>query len=229
VVSTAGFRRHLELIRSRGYTLVSMTEALRLVESGLGGRGQYVCVTFDDGRLDNLLNAWPILREFDATAHFFVSTGLIGASASSPRNGVVDRYLTVEHLRKMLAEGASVGSHGRSHTDLTTLDARAIGEELATSRGELEALLDVRVLSYAYAYARYDRRILQQMRAAGYRYGFTINTGTVARADEITRFTLPRNVIRSGVDDPENAPLIQGGMDFAHPYSTLKRRVRFWR
>jgi peptidoglycan/xylan/chitin deacetylase (PgdA/CDA1 family) len=229
VVSTAGFRRHLELMRSRAYTIVSMTDALQLIESGLGGRGQYVCVTFDDGRLDNFLNAWPILREFNATAHFFVSTGLIGASVPSVRNGYVDRFLTVEQLRTMLAEGASIGSHGRSHRDLTTLDARTIGQELAGSRCELEAMVGVPVLSYAYAYARYDRRVLQQMRSAGYRHGFTINTGAVARADEVTRFTLSRNVIRSGADEPENALLIQGGLDFARPYSTLKRRLGVWR
>ena len=229
VVSIAGFRRHLELIRWRGYTIVSMTDALRLIESSLAGRGQYVCVTFDDGRLDNVLNAWPILREFDATAHLFVSTRLIGTSAPSARKGVVDRYLTVEQLRTMVAEGASLGSHGRSHADLTTLDSRTIGEELAESRRELEALFGARVLSYAYAYARYDRRVLQQMRSAGYRHGFTINTGTVVRTDEVTRYTLPRNVMRSGVDDPENALVIQGGMDFARSYSALKRRLGFRR
>lgn len=226
-VSTAEFGRHLALIRSCGYTVVSMADGLRLLETDLGGRGQYVCITFDDGRLDNFLHAWPLLRSAGASAHFFVTSELVGTSTPSARDGYMDRYMSVDHLRTMVAQGASIGSHGRSHRDLTTLDPRTIREELTESRRELEALLGGKVLSFAYAYARYNRRVLEQIGLAGYRHGFTINTGTAFRVDEVSRFTLPRNVIRSGGNDPENELVIQGGMDFAQSYSAFKRRLRF--
>jgi len=227
VISTTGFRRHLELIRSSGYAVVSMPDALRLIERGEGRRGQYVCLTFDDGRLDNRINAWPILREFGFSAHFFVSSGLVGTSQPGAASGLLDRYMSALDLRTIIAEGASVGSHGRSHRDLTTLDAGTLDEELAGSRAVLERLLGVPVLSYAYAYSCYNRRVLAATRSAGYRHGFAINAGSASSTDRDQGLTIPRNVIRSGPSEPENIAVIQGGLDFVRPYSNLKRRIRY--
>jgi peptidoglycan/xylan/chitin deacetylase (PgdA/CDA1 family) len=227
VISTGGFRRHLELTRSSGYSVVSMAEALRLMESGQGQKGQYVCFTFDDGRLDNFACAWPMLQQFGFSAHFFVSSGLVGTSEPSGRNGYIDRYMSVLQMRTMIAEGASVGSHGCSHRDLTTLDLESISQELVGSRRELETLLGVPVTSYAYAYARYDRRVLRATRSAGYTHAFTINTGAVTSTDDENRFTIMRNPMRSGVNNPENYAMIQGGFDFTRIYSDLKLRVKY--
>lgn len=226
-ITTRGFRRNLELIRSSGYRVLPMAEALDSIESGHSRRGQYICLTFDDGRLDNFTVAWPILREFGYPAHFFVSSALIGTSKPSPRNGCIDRYMNAEQLRAIVAEGGSIGSHGRSHRNLTTLDIQSIRQELIESRRELEALLGVPVTDHAYPYALYDRRVLQATREAGYRHAFRINSGSVRLDRGDDRLALVRNLMRGGADNPENYPVIQGGFDFSQLYSDLKLRVKY--
>ena len=73
-ISVDSFRRHLELMHKSGYRVVSMDRALELLASGNAEDGQYICLTFDDGRQDNFVNAWPLLRAAGHSAHFFVSS-----------------------------------------------------------------------------------------------------------------------------------------------------------
>lgn len=221
VISTAGFLRHLELIRRARYEVVSMTRALELAQSPADG--QYVCLTFDDGRLDNAAIAWPLLREAGYPAHFFVSSALLGTSI--PYEGAQqDRYMDVSALRQIVSEGGSVGSHARRHIDLCTLDDAELARELAGSREELASMIGGPVTTLAYPYANYNRRVVAATRAAGYDHAFGISTGTVSALHNA--LTIPRNVIRSGADAAENDAILRGGMDFTRLYSAVKSRIR---
>jgi peptidoglycan/xylan/chitin deacetylase (PgdA/CDA1 family) len=69
------FRAHLELIR-RAYRPMPLLEMVRAARRGLLPDGA-VAVTFDDGYLDNLTTASPILIEQGIPAAFFVVTGAL--------------------------------------------------------------------------------------------------------------------------------------------------------
>lgn len=232
VVTVDGFRRHLAWIRAHHYVVVSMADALGLVRSGDAARGQFVCLTFDDGRLDNFAAAWPVLRQAGHSAHFFVNSAMVGRSV--PRRfesrGVTrsctEQFMDAGALRTVVREGGSIGSHGQHHTDLTRLGEPEILRELVESRRELEALTGGRIDTHAYPYARYDRRVLRATEAAGYAVAFKVNTGTVRAIGSHNRFTLPRNAIRTGADNPENYAIILGGFDFSRLYSEAKHRLR---
>ena len=233
VLTVDGFRHHLEWIRRNDYVVVSMAEALRLLRCGDAPRGQFVCLTFDDGRLDNFVEAWPLLKRAGYSAHFFVNSSVIGRSFERPfeLRGVpgscTERFMDAEALRTVVREGGSIGSHGHSHTDLTTLGDPEILRELVESRRELEGLIDRPIDTCAYPYAFYDRRVLRATEAAGYSVAFKVNTGTVRSIGSHNRFTLPRNVIRSGADSPDNYAIIRGGFDFSRHYSEAKHRWQF--
>jgi peptidoglycan/xylan/chitin deacetylase (PgdA/CDA1 family) len=233
VLTVDGFRHHLEWIRRNGYVVVSMAEALRLLRTGDAARAQFVCLTFDDGRIDNFVDAWPLLQRAGYSAHFFVNPGVIGQSFARPfeARGVprsyTERFMDAEALRTVVREGGSIGSHGHSHTDLTTLGEPEILRELVESRRELEALIDRPIDTCAYPYAFYDRRVLRATEAAGYSVAFKVNTGTVLAIGSHNRFILPRNVIRTGADNPDNYAIIRGGFDFSRHYSEAKHRLQF--
>jgi peptidoglycan/xylan/chitin deacetylase (PgdA/CDA1 family) len=44
------------------------------------GRKPYALLTFDDGYLDNYSRAFPVLKEFEVPAVFFIPTGFIGSA-----------------------------------------------------------------------------------------------------------------------------------------------------
>lgn len=232
VLTIDGFRHHLAWIRRNHYVVVSMADALALLRSGDAARAQFVCLTFDDGRNDNFVAAWPLLKQAGYSAHFFVNTAVVGQSFERPfETGGVTRSCTEQFmdagaLRTVVREGGSIGSHGQHHTDLTRLGEPELLRELVESRRELEALTGAPIDTHAYPYARYDRRVLRATEAAGYAVAFKVNTGTVRAIGSQNRFTLPRNAIRTGADNPDNYAIIRGGFDFSRLYSEAKHRLR---
>lgn len=72
-VSPANFRQHMRLLGTHGLG-ISLSELVHELSSGRAPSGK-VCVTFDDGYADNLLNAKPILEECGVPATFFLTSG----------------------------------------------------------------------------------------------------------------------------------------------------------
>jgi len=72
-VSPMHFEEHLDVLRRHRH-VVSMTELHRRVLAGDVAPAT-VALTFDDGYVDNLLAAEPLLRQYDVPATLFVSSG----------------------------------------------------------------------------------------------------------------------------------------------------------
>jgi peptidoglycan/xylan/chitin deacetylase (PgdA/CDA1 family) len=71
-VSPRNFRDQMRVLSSRGLA-VSLDELVQALTAGRLRPGT-VCVTFDDGYSDNLLNAKPILEECSVPATFFLTS-----------------------------------------------------------------------------------------------------------------------------------------------------------
>lgn len=74
-VSPTHFEEHLQYLRQH-YSVMSLQTLMRSLSDG---RLPYraVVLTFDDGYVDNLLNARPLLEQYDVPATVFVSTGYV--------------------------------------------------------------------------------------------------------------------------------------------------------
>lgn len=69
------FSWHMQLLANY-FNVLPLSEALeRMHADTLPPRA--VCITFDDGYADNLINALPILKQFDLTATFFIASGFL--------------------------------------------------------------------------------------------------------------------------------------------------------
>jgi peptidoglycan/xylan/chitin deacetylase (PgdA/CDA1 family) len=77
-VSPDHFREQLEVVRRIAQPLC-LNELSRALERGeLSRRG--IVITFDDGYLDNLENALPILRAAEIPATIYIATGYVGSN-----------------------------------------------------------------------------------------------------------------------------------------------------
>jgi peptidoglycan/xylan/chitin deacetylase (PgdA/CDA1 family) len=79
--TTAVFDRQMALL-ARKFTPVSLDDVLLFVKGEKELTGWPVAVTFDDGFLDNLLVASPVLDRYGIRAAFYLTVGLIGSSES---------------------------------------------------------------------------------------------------------------------------------------------------
>ena len=119
-------------------------------------------ITFDDGYLDNLTVAAPILLELGFPFTIFISTNFV----KTRRPG----FLTPSDLRELASlPRAQIGAHGANHIDLTQCNDNTLREELISSRVYLEDLLGIEVSTMSYPYGAVDRRVRNAAHMAGYR------------------------------------------------------------
>lgn len=67
----------LAYVTSAGWDVVSLSEMVRRLESGVNSSKRFVCFTLDDGYADNLTVAEPVFRRYNAPFAVYVTTGLI--------------------------------------------------------------------------------------------------------------------------------------------------------
>lgn len=76
-VTPQHFAEHLEVLRQQSCRLMQLQELIQALQDGnLPHRG--VVVTFDDGCVDNLYNAKPLLERYETPATVFVTSGYVG-------------------------------------------------------------------------------------------------------------------------------------------------------
>lgn len=157
--SVARFDAHLDWLASRSFLCVPVDLALRPARAGEGRR---FAITFDDGYEETLRLALPVLEARSLPATVFVVSGQIGGRALW--NHEPQKLLTRDELLALQTAGIFIGSHGRTHRRLSTLEDREIPDEVSRSRGELEQLLGAPVPFFSYPHHDFDERVLLSVR-----------------------------------------------------------------
>ncbi len=100
--------------------------------------------------------------------------------------------LSWEMLAKMVQSGITIGSHTRTHILLPN-ESQARGlQETEGSRRDLETKLGIVVRHFAYPDGRFNRRAVQAVAAAGFRYAYT----TCRHRDpQFPLLTIPRRIL----------------------------------
>ena len=159
-----------------------------------------VAVTFDDGYLDNYVNAVPILMRHGIPAAFFVSTGIVDSDSRFPhdvqRGNPPIPVMKWDQLRKMRDWGFTIGSHCENHIDCAAEPEERVRAELTQSRDKLRRELGVTSPLFAFPYGRRQNMTPQRLefvKQAGYSACFSAYGGTnVGNID-------PYNVLRRGI------------------------------
>jgi len=85
--------------------------------------------------------------------------------------------LDARQLREMAEAGMEIGSHTRTHPDLTSLTPREMQTEITDSKKELEDLLGQEVYSFAYPYGRFNQACADAAQQSGYRFACSVRPG----------------------------------------------------
>lgn len=155
-ISTERFREHLDIIA--GNRLVPM------VPLGIPGHEFQAAITFDDGYLDNLSVAAPLLVERGLPFTVFVTSDFVRNRKSG--------FLSPSDLRELaLVDGATIGAHGCSHCNLTLCSKYELRSELEDSKTYLEDIIGKSVSSVAYPYGAANICVRDAAIRAGYSIG----------------------------------------------------------
>jgi peptidoglycan/xylan/chitin deacetylase (PgdA/CDA1 family) len=166
-------------------------EVISLDQAARGIPG--VAITFDDGYLDNLTNAAPILCKHEIPATAFVVSGRLGMVLDHDNGDEDARLLSEGELIELHDAGIDIGGHTVTHRRLSSLDATSKRGEIVKCKQSLESILSEPVRAFAYPFGTfrdYDSESSEMVREAGYQYAVSNRYGfNLATAD---RYTLRR-------------------------------------
>jgi peptidoglycan/xylan/chitin deacetylase (PgdA/CDA1 family) len=188
------FAQHMQVLRLLGYRGLSMGALTPYLTGERSGR--VVGITFDDGYLNNLQNALPILQRHGFSSTCYVVSGEIGGTNRWDADlGIAQVPLMDQSaLQAWIEGGQEVGSHTRSHVDLTKVNPQQREAEICGSRQELESLLTQEggVQHFCYPYGSLDDAALTMVARAGYRTATTTARGRVDPDRQPNPLALPR-------------------------------------
>jgi peptidoglycan/xylan/chitin deacetylase (PgdA/CDA1 family) len=233
------FERHIRYLHDNDYSVISLTEAVRL----LNGRDsqsvfespnlsasesprlavsqspnlltRYVVLTFDDGFGDFYTNAFPVLSKYGFKATVFLATAFVGNGKFADR-----QCLSWDEVRHLDGKGISFGSHTVTHPQLKTLTTKEVERELRDSKKIIEEEVGSPVESFSYPYrfpeedATFTQEIKKILGKYGYKIGVTTKLGRASRKDG--RFFLKRLPVSSCDDISLFRAKLQGGYDWLH-------------
>jgi peptidoglycan/xylan/chitin deacetylase (PgdA/CDA1 family)/glycosyltransferase involved in cell wall biosynthesis len=153
-ISPERFERHIRWLAKRGYKGVCPSDWLRWCKEGKGLPSKPVLLTFDDGYVDLVEYALPILEKYGFGAAVYIVTGQIGGinSWDVDQGFAPLRLMTADQIRHWTRHGIEFGAHSRTHADLTKLTLDELEQEVEGSCHDLEKLIGKQVASFAYPY-----------------------------------------------------------------------------
>jgi peptidoglycan/xylan/chitin deacetylase (PgdA/CDA1 family) len=178
------------LLQRLGYAGVSMSAALPYLRGQR--RGRVVVITLDDGYVDNLEAALPVLRHFGFSATVYMVSGSIGRfnDWDAQRLGIRKPLMSVAQMRRWHDAGMEIGAHSRTHPRLTRCSDVALREEVHGCKADLEDRLGSAVTQFCYPYGDADDRVAAAVREAGYAAATTTRRGRATAGADLWR--LPR-------------------------------------
>ena len=196
-VSPARFREQMRAVAESGAEPIRLDAALDLLRGPVTGR--YVCVTFDDGYRDNLLEGAPILREYGVPATIFIASRIVDGELPFHWYPDPPPALSWSEVGELVAGGlVDVQSHTLTHPLLPQVDDARSREEIVASKAEIERHVPYAVTSFCYPAGLYGPREVGFVREAGYAAAVTTNPGVNAGGGDLLQL---RRTLVYGADD----------------------------
>ncbi|HEX5512145.1 MAG TPA: polysaccharide deacetylase family protein [Actinomycetales bacterium] len=182
---------HLDIAESAGRTALTFSQLC----DGWAGRRPLppkpFVITFDDGYVDTLTVAAPVLERHGVAASVFLTTGFV--TGTSPGG---DRMLDWSQARELADAGHEIGAHTVTHPQLDLLPARESASEIRRSKDQLEDRLAVPVRSFAYPHGYSTPRVRRQVAEAGFDSACSVKNVLAGPPDtvfSISRLTVTPN------------------------------------
>ena len=199
------FEQQVRWLADKGFTFFTVSELWaqwqQLPEKA-------VAITFDDGYADNLHNALPILKRYNAKATVYVVVDRHDRDWSTYKkahhnSGELAREpkLSDAEVLELVASGRiEIASHTLTHCNMATTSVADKRHELTTSKHELEALTQLPVISFAYPFGIYSTEDIQLARENGYTTAVT----TLEGIDKLRPLPDPLDLKRIKVSGKDN-------------------------
>lgn len=206
------FRRHIDAIVASGLPTISTREMLSMIRGDQPMR-RSICLTFDDGLDDFGDAAVPVLAEHALPASLFVSTALVGVTATWTTWSDSRRFHDWAELRDLANNGIEIGSHARTHHRLSALPTNHVNIELQQSRDDLSHHLRTYLNVLAYPYGDHSPTVRRLTHIAKYDAAYGVG-GLWANRRGTDLYQLRRVAVTSSTSPEQIASIVRGYPDW---------------
>ncbi len=196
---------------------------------GLRDDALNVHVSFDDGFVNTLHHAVPVLQALGLTASFF----LLAEALRGKRPAFIESYLRQgtrkkllslmkpEHARELLHAGMCVGSHSQIHRDFRGYSTAQAVDDAKRSRSTIEEALGCQVGTFAFPWGFFEPPQLAPLLAHYERlfltaHGLNAASDRVCCRNEVESLTHLKATV-SGLVDVKSLTVSRYGPTFSQP------------
>jgi peptidoglycan/xylan/chitin deacetylase (PgdA/CDA1 family) len=148
-------------------------------------------ITFDDGYEDNFTNAFSVLQKYNFKATIYLVPNQTINHWEEKNTTVLSNLLNEKQILEMQNSGLiEFGSHTLSHVNLSIISDEQLINELRESKKEVENITKKECEAFAYPYGKFDDKIVQAVKNAGYKNATVVKRGLFEQNDDI--FTIKR-------------------------------------
>lgn len=183
-VTPADFEAQLAWLRSQGYESITLNHLLYHLALGWPLPQKPVIITFDDGYLDNYLNAFPLLKKYGYVATFFLVTGPIDYGDPA--------YLTWDMVKEMHRAGMDFQPHSYRHFDLRGKDLDFLIFEILAPKEAIEARTGQTPRFFSYPSGRYDQQTVAVLKSAYFWGAVVTEQGATHSSEDLFGLTRVR-------------------------------------
>lgn len=187
-VPPAQFEAQMKLLHDWEYTVIPLDLLLRAIREGADLPPRPVIITFDDGDASVYASALPVMQRYGFTGVAYIVGNYMGTPG----------YMDAAQVRALAAAGWEIGSHSRSHRDLTRLEPAVQREEIVTAREDLQERLGLPVNSFAYPFGLAGAGVIDYVKFAGYTSGMGL--GFTSDQGKSNLYWLQRRDIKGSYD-----------------------------
>lgn len=167
-VKIKNFERQLKFLRKNKYNILKLKNFLEIMQKKKILNSKNIVITFDDGDKSLYLNVFPILKKYQIPVTIFLISGFIGKEG----------YLKKEEIVEMYNSGlVDFGAHTVNHHKLHLLSKSELTYEINTSKKDIENILGVACVFFAYPKGKFNDSVINEVVVAGFEMALTVLEG----------------------------------------------------
>ena len=196
-VHVADFEILLRFLKEQGYESILPADLVAHQRWGKPLPRKPIILTFDDGYLNSLQNAEPIMKRYGFRGVVYLITDRVADGPETRKNWEGTPVLTWPEVREMHRRGIlTFGGHTRTHTNV-----RALEDSYPEIRGcykDIRKKGGFEPAGFCYPGGEYSQKTISLVKKAGFTTAVTCHAAFITTTRPISFFELPRASVYGG-------------------------------
>lgn len=191
------FERQMKFLRDQGYTSILPSDLAAHRRWGSPLPRRPVIITFDDGYLNTMTMAEPILKKYGLQGIVYLVTDCVAAVPCERRQLEGAECLTWSEVREMQQRGTmAFGGHSHSHQNLAVAaDPFSLASECFRQIRRNGGFIPD---SFCYPHGEYNDRVLEAVRRVGFATAMVCEDTVAKTGPGVKLLALPRVSVMGG-------------------------------